>query len=105
VTKALPEGVGRDAGQKAQARNFYKRHIDEARQWWEQRTGKKWPQHADPEKPPGTPQWAEHPRSLKDGGDPLHIEPGVGIDPNAPHVSNGDSVRFGKMGGRPKKNP
>jgi RHS repeat-associated protein len=106
VTKALPEGVGRSAEVKAQGRNFYKRNIKEARQWWEQRTGKDWPLDAE-----GKPQWAEHPRALKDGGDPLFIEPGVGPDPNAPHTSaigpDGltDQQRWGKMGGRPKKNP
>jgi hypothetical protein len=102
VTNALPEDVGRSAAETARARNFYKRNIKTAREWWQARTGEKWPD--DPEKP-GAPQWAEHQRSLKDGGDPLHIEPGVGPDANARHVANGDSKRFGKMGGRPRKNP
>jgi RHS repeat-associated protein len=106
VTKALPEGAGRTAAEKAQARNFYKRNIDEGRLWWEQRTGKQWP--VDPKT--GKPQWAEHPRPLKDGGDPLFIKPGVGPDPNAPHLNVGpdgltDQQRWGRMGGRPKKNP
>jgi hypothetical protein len=106
VTKELPAGEGRTPAEKAQARNFYKRNSGEARKWYTEREGLEWPLHADPKKAAkGELQWAEHPRSLKDGGDPLYIEPGIGPDPNAPHVQNGDSVRFGKMGGRPKKKP
>jgi hypothetical protein len=107
VTEALPEGEIRTPQELEQARNFYKRNIEEARQWWEERTGHQWPDN--PSKP-GAPQWAEHPRALKNGGDPLYIEPGVGPDPNAPHQVVGpdgltDSERFGRMGGRPRENP
>lgn len=67
---------------------------------WEERTGDDWPTDEN-----GRPQWAEHPRPLKDGGDPLHVEPGVGPDPNAPHMVPGpdgltDHQRYGAMGGR-----
>jgi RHS repeat-associated protein len=107
VTSELPEGQIRTPAELKQARNFYRRNIDEARCWYEQRTGQQWP--VDPAT--GKPQWAEHPRPLKNGGDPLRIEPGVGPDPNAPHTSvigpDGltDQQRWGRMGGRPKKNP
>lgn len=104
VTQELNPGETRTPAENAQARNFYKRNIDEGRKWWEQRLGKKWPKNPDT----GAPQWAEHPTPLKDGGDPLFIEPGVGPDPNAPHMRIGpdgltDHQRWGAMGGRPPK--
>jgi RHS repeat-associated protein len=104
VTRALPEGDVRTPAERKQARNFYKRNIDQARKWWEERSGQQWP--VDPET--GKPQWAEHPRPIKDGGDPLLIRPGDGADPNAPHLIPGpdgltDQQRWGAMGGRPKK--
>ena len=66
---------------------------------WEERTGERWP--TDPET--SRPQWAEHPRPLKEGGDPLFVEPGKGPDPNAPHNVVGpdgltDAQRWGRMG-------
>ena len=78
-----------------QARNFFKRHKEDARNWWEKRTGKKWPSNATHD---------EHPVPLKDGGDPLFIEPGFD-GPANPHKENGDFKRWGKQGGRPRKNP
>ncbi|MBI1926546.1 hypothetical protein HYR99_20170 [Candidatus Poribacteria bacterium] len=70
-------------------------------QRWENRTGQRWPTAPAT----GRPQWAEHPRQLKEGGDPLHVEPGVGPDPNAPHIIRGpdgltDQQRWGAQGGR-----
>jgi hypothetical protein len=68
VTEALPQGQGRPGKLLQRARNFASRYIEEARAWWEARNlGMNWPEN--PEKP-GTPQWAEHPRALVDGGDP-----------------------------------
>jgi hypothetical protein len=98
VTSELPEGQIRTPAELEQARNFYKRNIAEAREWYTQRTGEQWP--VDPAT--GKFQWAEHPRALKNGGDPLRIEPGIGPDPNAPHQVIGpdgltDSQRFGRM--------
>jgi hypothetical protein len=61
------------------------------------------PDRYGPKDENGNPQWAEHPRPLKDGGDPLHIEPSKGADPNAPHSQVGpdgltDQQRWGAMG-------
>jgi hypothetical protein len=56
----------------------------------------------------GNPQWAEHPRPLKDGGAPLHVEPGKGPDPNGPPNEVGpdgltDHQRWGEEGKEGKK--
>jgi RHS repeat-associated protein len=105
VTGELPDGDVRTPEENEQARNFYKRYIDDARQWWSDRNGgQDWPTNPDT----GAPQWAEHPRPLKDGGDPLFIEPGVGNNPNAPHMIPGpdgltDQQRWGGLGGRPRQ--
>jgi hypothetical protein len=110
VTKALPEGQGRTGKLLQRTRNFASRSLDEARAWWEARTGKKWPLHADPElAATGELQWAEHPNALAKGGDPLFIEPGEGISRVKPHVLNGESSEFGKRppapGNRPRGRP
>ena len=88
----------RTASKNAEARRFYKSHKAEARRRYTERTGKPWP-----EGPDGRPQWAEHPRPLKDGGAPLFVEPGVGPDPNALHRANGDHRRWGAMGPAEKR--
>jgi RHS repeat-associated protein len=93
VTKELPVGEGRTTEECGQSRNFFERNRQAARDWWESRTGKKWPSDSTHD---------EHPRPLKDGGDPLYVEPGSG-GPSTPHQSNGDFQRWGKMGGRPPK--
>jgi RHS repeat-associated protein len=97
-TKELPKGQVRTPEENAKAREYYKNHREEAMRRWEERTGKKWPKTKD-----GQPQWAEHPRALSHGGDPLYVEPGKGPDPNAAHNIPGpdgltDSQRWGKMG-------
>lgn len=79
-----------------QARNFFERNRDAAKKWYEQRTGKAWPDDAT---------HFEHPRPLKDGGDPLFVEPGFN-GPNGPHMIPGpdgltDFQRWGRLGGRP----
>jgi hypothetical protein len=91
VTKALPEGEGRTPAEKVQARNFFKRNKGAARKWYEDRTGQIYPKNITHD---------EHPRPIKDGGDPLFIEPGFG-GPAAPHGE--DFKRWGRMGGRPRK--
>lgn len=72
-----------------------------AKEGWEQRTGLEWPSDAT---------HYEHPRALKDGGDPLYVEPGYG-GPNAEHQiprpeydGLTDAQRWGQMGGRPRNN-
>ena len=97
VTKELPAGESRTPEEVGQARNFFERNRDAARRWWEQRTGKQWPSDSTHD---------EHLRAIKDGGDPLDIEPGYG-GPNARHSTPGpdgltDAQRWGKMGGRPR---
>jgi hypothetical protein len=73
-----------------------KRNRDTARKWWEQREGRDWPANSTHD---------EHPRPIKEGGDPLFIEPGF-EGPAKPHMDAGDFQRWGRMGGRPpKKNP
>ena len=96
VTGELPQGAMRRPAEVKQARNFFKRNRDAARQWWEQRTGQQWPDNAT---------HYEHPRAIKDGGDPLFVEPGFD-GPNAPHMVPGpdgltDFQRWGQLGGRP----
>src|SRR5262249_26716407 len=97
VTQALCPGQTRTPEELKQARNFFERNRDVARNWWEQRTGRQWPSDSTHD---------EHPRPLKDGGDPLFIEPGYG-GPNAAHSipkpPDGltDAQRWGKLGGRP----
>ncbi len=97
VTAALPPGSGRTPEENSQARNFFERNRDYARAWWSDRNGgEPWPRESTHD---------EHPRPLKDGGDPLYIEPGYG-GPNAPHMIPGpdgrtDFQRWGALGGRP----
>ena len=93
VTKELPEGEMRTAEEKSQARNFFERNKDEARGWWENRTGQEWPANSTHH---------EHPRALKDGGDPLYVEPGFD-GPAQPHMGPGDFRQWGALGGRPRK--
>jgi pretoxin HINT domain-containing protein len=100
VTKELPAGQGRTSGEVKQARNFFERNRDAAQEWWSKRTSEPWPKRAT---------HAEHPRPLKDGGDPLYIEPGF-EGPSRPHMTKGpdglsDFQRWGKQGGRPKNGP
>jgi Pretoxin HINT domain len=100
VTNELPPGQGRTPSEVKQARNFFERNRDAAQEWWSQRTREPWP---------GSATHAEHPRPLKDGGDPLYIEPGFG-GPNRPHMGKrtdglSDFQRWGKQGGRPKNQP
>jgi hypothetical protein len=96
VTGELPVGQMRTPEEVKQARNFFERNRDAAKKWYEERTGRPWPQNAT---------HAEHPRALKDGGDPLLIEPGFN-GPDAPHMIPGqdgltDFQRWGRLGGRP----
>jgi hypothetical protein len=100
VTGELPAGASRTTQEVGQARNFFERNREAAKQWWEQRTGEKWP---------SDPTHFEHPRPLKDGGDPLFVQPGYG-GPNAAHQiprpeygGLTDAQRWGQMGGRPRK--
>jgi hypothetical protein len=96
VTQELPAGGMRDPGEVKQARNFFERNREAARKWWEQRTGQRWPEDAVHD---------SHPRALKDGGDPLLIEPSYET-PWGPHIGPGDFSRWGKEGGfwKHKKN-
>jgi RHS repeat-associated protein len=96
--RELPPGRARTPEENAAARQFYRNNRIEAMRRWEERTGKEWPTDAQ-----GNPWWAEHPRPLKEGGDPLHVEPGAGPDPNAIHNIPGpdgltDAQRWGAMG-------
>jgi RHS repeat-associated protein len=96
--RELAPGVSRTAAENAAAREFYRNNRLEAIRRWEQRTGQQWPRDAD-----GNFQWCEHPRALANGGDPLHVRPGIGPDPNAPHMVRGpdgltDQQRWGAMG-------
>jgi RHS repeat-associated protein len=98
VTKELAPGETRTPEETKQSRNFFERNRDGARQWWEERNGEEYPKNATHD---------EHPRPIKDGGDPLHIEPGFD-GPHAPHMVPGpdgltDFQRWGKQGGRPPK--
>ena len=98
VTRELPEGVSRSPAELQQARDFFKNHRELAREWWEERTGRQWPSDAT---------HYEHPRSLKEGGNPLFVKPGFG-GPTSPHMVVGpdgltDFQRWGAMGGRKAK--
>jgi RHS repeat-associated protein len=99
ITKALPPGQSRTPSEVEQSRNFFERNRPTARDWWQRRNGKQWPSDSTHD---------EHPRALKDGGDPLYIEPGYD-GPNRPHQDNigpdglNDFQRWGRLGGRPKK--
>jgi RHS repeat-associated protein len=97
VTSELPPGVGRTPAENAAARRFFRNHLDDAERWYETRTGFLWPNNATHH---------EHPRSLKEGGDPLFVVPGYG-GPAAPHMIPGadgltDFQRWGRLGGRPR---
>jgi len=96
VTQELPAGGMRTPAEVKQARNFFERNRDAARKWWEQRTGQTWPKEAVHD---------SHPRALKDGGDPLFIEPSY-ENPWGPHIGPGDFSRWGTEGGfwKHKKN-
>ena len=98
VTKELPEGEIRTPEENGQARNFFERNRSSAEEWYTKRTGKEWPANAT---------HAEHSRPIKNGGDPLYIEPGFD-GPASPHMVPGadgksDFQRWGNMGGRPPK--
>jgi RHS repeat-associated protein len=98
VTQELPPGQMRTREEVAQARNFFERNRALAQKWWEDRTGEDYPTDRTHD---------SHIRGLKDGGDPLFIEPSF-EDSNAPHSIPGpdgltDSQRYGKLGGRPRK--
>ena len=102
-SKLPPEVTGpidsmRTPAEVRQARNYFKNNRAEAIRRYEERTGLKWDKENIP--------FAEHPVPLKDGGDPLHIEPGVGKPNDAHSVVRPDGLtdaqRWGKMGGRPK---
>ena len=93
VTTELPAGEIRTPAENAQARNFFERNREAARKWWEERTGQDWPKNATHD---------EHPRAVKEGGDPLFIEPGFEGSAK-PHMDAGDFQRWGRMGGRPPK--
>jgi hypothetical protein len=100
VTRELPPGEMRTPAENARARNFFERHRDAARRWWEERTSREWPTDSTHD---------EHPRPLKDGGDPLYVEPGYG-GPNAEHSiprpPDGltDAQRWGRIGGQSRGN-
>jgi len=99
VTEELKQGETRTPAENRQARNFFERNKDAAKQWWSERNGNvPWPKRAT----------AGHPRALADGGDPLFIAPEFD-GPNAPHqVPNPayggltDAQRWGMQGGRPR---
>ncbi|MEZ6071578.1 MAG: hypothetical protein R3C10_15270 [Pirellulales bacterium] len=99
VTEELPAGELRTPQEVAKARNFFERNRQAAREWWSKRNGGKlWPEDAVHD---------SHPRPLKDGGDPLYIEPSFN-SPNAEHMIPGpdgltDFQRWGRLGGRPPK--
>ena len=93
VTKELPAGQRRTVEENAEARKFFENHRDQAKEWYVQRTGEKWPNAA----------FGEHPRPLKEGGDPLFIVPGYGssADPHMiPRPPDGltDFQRWGREG-------
>jgi hypothetical protein len=95
VTHELPLGEERSPQETAAARKYYENHKDKAIAWWEERWGRKWPQDAT---------HGEHPRGIKEGGDPLFIEPGFGGS-NPPHSVIGpdgltDQQRWGIIGGK-----
>ena len=75
VTKELPHGQRRTVEENAEARKFFENHREAAIDWYEKRTRSEWT--------PGS--FAEHPRPLKEGGDPLFVIPGLGT-PAAPHM-------------------
>ena len=99
VTQELPTGGMRTPAEVKQTRNFFERNREAAERWWSERNGgKPWPENTT---------HAEHPRPIKDGGDPLFIEPGFNGS-HAPHMIPGadgltDFQRWGKLGGRPPK--
>jgi RHS repeat-associated protein len=95
ATKELPPGERRTPEENKQARNHFKNNKDEAKRQYEERTGEEWPSNAT---------HAEHPRPLKEGGDPLHVEPGFD-GPTSPHMKVGedgltDFQRWGREGGQ-----
>jgi hypothetical protein len=89
----------RTPGWVKQARNFFERNREAARKWWSDRNGgKPWPKDSVHD---------SHPRPLKDGGDPLFIEPSYDspIDSHMiPQPPDGltDFQRWGRLGGRPR---
>lgn len=95
VTKELSPGDRRTPKETRQARNYFKNNKEEAKRRREERTGEEWPEDAT---------HMEHPRSLKEGGDPLYVEPGFD-GPTSPHMVPGpdgktDFQRWGAEGGR-----
>ncbi|MEI7728031.1 MAG: RHS repeat-associated core domain-containing protein [Verrucomicrobiota bacterium] len=87
----------RTTKENAQARNFFKNRKDAARNAWEERTGRQWPEDAN-----GRPWPAEHTPPLKEGGDPMTVTP---RDPGAPDPHNipgpdglTDYQRWGALG-------
>jgi hypothetical protein len=98
VTHELPPGQIRTPQETAQARNFFERNREAGIRWWSDRNaGAVWPEDAT---------HVEHPRAIKNGGDPLFIEPGYG-GPGASHMVPGadglsDFQRWGRLGGRPR---
>jgi RHS repeat-associated protein len=97
--RELAPGERRSPAENKKARRYYKANKDKAIERWEDREQKEWPINTET----GEYQWAEHPRPLSEGGDPLFIVPGEGDDPNAVHMVPGpdgltDQQRWGKMG-------
>lgn len=103
--RELSPGVNRSPAENAEARAFYRNNRSEAIRRYQVREGKEWP----PDESGRRERWAEHPRPLANGGDPLYVVPGEGPDPNARHCIPGpdgltDHQRWGAMGGRARWN-
>jgi hypothetical protein len=94
VTEELPDGEVPTVAENNQARAFFESHRAKARKWWEDRTGQQWPSGTSHD---------EHPRAIKNGGDPLYIEPGFGGSAQ-PHMDS-DFKFWGGLRGNPKKIP
>jgi hypothetical protein len=95
VTHELPLGQERTVPENGSTRKYFENHKDKAKEWWQERWGRQWPEDAT---------HAEHPRAIKEGGDPLFIEPGFG-GAQKPHTVVGsdgltDAQRWGIVGGK-----
>lgn len=95
-SRELPPGQRRTPAENKQARNYFKNNKQKARDAYTHRTGKEWPVDGA-----GNPWPAEHVRPLKEGGDPMVVEPrNPATDPHSIPGADGltDYQRWGSEG-------
>jgi hypothetical protein len=97
IIDELALGDVRTPEELKRARDYFKNHKEKAKQRWEAKNNRKWP-----DDPPGSgvPARASHPRPLADGGHPMVVEPASGGS-NTEHMipdpvtGKTDQQRFG----------